>query len=83
MGIGICMDINPYEYQDESLLEFANYHLKAGTKLILFLANWLGTDPKSTQNYWAYRLRVLIGKNIIFAASNRIGEENGTTVVCT
>jgi len=85
IGFGICMDINPYEYQDSSLYEFANYHKHNKTDLILFSANWLDSDVSeyddaySTQAYWAQRLRPLLYGKTIFVACNRIGTEKGAT----
>jgi len=81
IGLGICMDINPYEYQDSSLYEFANFHKNRDTDLILFCANWLdsGGDSYSTQSYWTHRLRPLIKTKCVFLACNRIGTEKGKT----
>jgi len=86
VGIGICMDINPYEYVDSSLKEFANFYAKHQAQLIIFLANWLNdnTEPDqpdaiSTHNYWAHRLSPLVGTNCKFVACNRIGTEKGST----
>jgi len=85
VGLGICMDVNPYEYQDSSLYEFANYHKNHNTDLILFCANWLDSDTSddvntdTTQSYWANRLRPLIKSKCAFVACNRIGTEKGVT----
>lgn len=85
IGLGICMDINPYEYKDSSLYEFANYHKKNKTDLIIFCANWLDSDIKdngsafSTHSYWANRLGPLIKTNCTFVACNRIGKEKTAT----
>lgn len=85
VGLGICMDINPYEYKDSSLYEFGNYHKKNGTDLILFCANWLDSHAEeehsaySTHSYWANRLRPLINSKCEFVACNRVGTEKGKT----
>lgn len=76
-GIGICMDINPYEYIDSRLYEFANFHKSRGTKLLVLCANWL--EGENTQLYWLNRLRPMIGSDCIFIVANRIGTENGCT----
>lgn len=85
VGLGICMDINPYEYKDSSLYEFANYHKENKTDLILFCANWLDSDldevrsAHSTHQYWANRLRPLLHSKVDFVACNRVGTEKGET----
>jgi len=87
VGIGICMDINPWEYKDSSLYEFARFHQKEKTTIILFLANWLLSSGETlednssfgTQNYWASRLKPLWGTDSLFVACNRIGTESGST----
>jgi len=82
VGIGICMDINPYEYIDWNKFEFANFHLQRDTKLLLLLANWLGTNAEdnfSAKNYWLSRLMPLWNKDCYFVCCNRIGEERGST----
>jgi hypothetical protein len=44
------MDINPYEYKDNSLYEFGNYHSKQRTDLIIFCANWLDSDSSEEES---------------------------------
>ncbi|CAI2366606.1 unnamed protein product [Moneuplotes crassus] len=70
IGNGICMDINPYKFQDESApgakaCAFANYHADNDVEVILFSSNWVDSDldkvaddeaTMSTLNYWCYRL---------------------------
>jgi len=85
VGFGICMDINPYEYKNSSLHEFANYHKDNKTDIIIFCANWLDSDINdhgnafSTHSYWAQRLNPLINSNCYFIACNRIGKEKTAT----
>ncbi|RUS21052.1 carbon-nitrogen hydrolase [Endogone sp. FLAS-F59071] len=45
VGIGICMDLNPYQYKDFFAFEFATFHRKEGTKIILCPMNWLDSNP--------------------------------------
>eukprot|EP01097_Dermamoeba_algensis_P002033 TRINITY_DN1810_c0_g2_i2.p1 TRINITY_DN1810_c0_g2~~TRINITY_DN1810_c0_g2_i2.p1 ORF type:complete len:298 (+),score=76.07 TRINITY_DN1810_c0_g2_i2:60-953(+) len=84
IGFGVCMDINPYEYLNSSLKEFANFHKKAKTDIILFAANWIDSDPEEegksleTASYWVQRLSPLIGSGCVFVAANRVGKERGT-----
>eukprot|EP00959_Pyramimonas_sp_CCMP1952_P467215 9491232-Pyramimonas_sp.AAC.1 len=75
VGLGICMDINPYEFKAPfSAFEFANFHREQGTQLILFSSAWCNSHPDDTLdrkrtppdmmetlNYWLNRLRPLIG----------------------
>jgi protein N-terminal amidase len=71
--------------------EFASFHHKNQSQLILFCANWLDPSNKggvyapdehlSTQNYWVQRLEPLIGSNAYFVACNRTGVEKGTRFV--
>lgn len=81
VGVGICMDINPWEYKEFELYEFANYHLKEKSQIIILLANWLKSESNetsmSTQNYWAIRLAPLFKKKVSFVACNRVGTEKG------
>jgi len=45
VGIGICMDLNPYQFREFSAFEFAKFHLKEKTKIILCPMNWLDSNP--------------------------------------
>lgn len=45
VGIGICMDLNPYKFKDFSAFEFATFHRKERTKIILCPMNWLDSNP--------------------------------------
>ncbi|KAI9350982.1 carbon-nitrogen hydrolase [Pilaira anomala] len=85
VGFGICMDLNPYQFKSDFYdCEFANYHLKQNTEIIICCMSWLKSkdddDPMSTIRYWAMRLLPLYsdtqdGRHTIFAACNRIGIE--------
>jgi len=46
VGFGICMDINPYEFQvpDEDY-EFAKFHLEKGSRLIVLSSAWCRNHP--------------------------------------
>ncbi|KAI9266128.1 hypothetical protein EDC94DRAFT_634000 [Helicostylum pulchrum] len=88
VGFGICMDINPYQFKSDFYdCEFANYHLKQNTEIIICCMAWLKNkeddDCMSTIRYWAMRLLPLYsdaeeGRHTIFAACNRIGLERGS-----
>eukprot|EP00026_Physarum_polycephalum_P013757 Phypoly_transcript_14196.p1 GENE.Phypoly_transcript_14196~~Phypoly_transcript_14196.p1 ORF type:complete len:220 (+),score=26.22 Phypoly_transcript_14196:268-927(+) len=85
IGLGICMDINPYEFKDSSKFEFAKYHEQNKTELIIFCSNWLDSnvedhyDTANIHNYWAHRLTPLMHRDCVFIACNRIGKEKGAT----
>lgn len=77
------MDLNPYKFEsDFQDYEFANYHLKQNTEIIICSMAWLRgkDDCMSTIRYWAMRLLPLYqdaadDRHTIFAACNRIGLE--------
>lgn len=83
MSLSKVTKINPWEYKDPGLYEFASHQAKENADLILFIANWLDSDPEDdtdtlmTQQYWVNRLRPLIRKPVHFVAANRIGNESG------
>jgi len=84
IGLGICMDVNPYEFQDYSLFEFANFHREQNTDILLLCANWLddGSEHDIAHDnhvYWAQRLQPLHYTDTTFIVCNRIGTEKGTT----
>ena len=90
LGFGICMDINPYEFEAPfHAYEFATFHKEQGSDIIIFSSAWTDSeedsdDPFSTINYWAARLNPLMepgGKKCLFLCSDRIGRENDTTYV--
>jgi len=90
IGLGICMDINPYEFKAPySAFEFANFHREQGTQLVLFSSAWCNSHPEDslerkrtppnlleTLNYWLNRLQPLIGSEVLFAVANRVGSES-------
>mmetsp|Transcript_4994 Transcript_4994/g.12783 ORF Transcript_4994/g.12783 Transcript_4994/m.12783 type:complete len:239 (+) Transcript_4994:312-1028(+) len=91
VGLGICMDINPCKFEaawDE--FEFASFHKREGSQVILFSSAWCNRHPNDpepspvngpdTINYWAARLRPLIGSHVYFVAANRVGCEPVTLV---
>mmetsp|Transcript_23879 Transcript_23879/g.81669 ORF Transcript_23879/g.81669 Transcript_23879/m.81669 type:complete len:245 (-) Transcript_23879:17-751(-) len=47
IGFGICMDINPYEFERRRSEDFelASFHKKAGTNVLLFSAAWCSNHP--------------------------------------
>ncbi|RUS34154.1 hypothetical protein BC938DRAFT_482244 [Jimgerdemannia flammicorona] len=49
VGIGICMDLNPYKYRKASAFEFANFHREHQTQIILCPMNWLDSNPSPSE----------------------------------
>ena len=46
VGLGICMDINPYEFEAPfEEFELANYHKSNDVDLIIFSSNWCSSHP--------------------------------------
>jgi protein N-terminal amidase len=86
------MDINPYKFKaDFRDYEFATFHLRENTEVILCSMSWLKSEANgdekdsihSTIKYWAMRLLPLYynakeGRSTIFVACNRIGIERGS-----
>ena len=65
LGIGICMDINPYKFKSPfKKMEFANHCLNKNVDLIIFPTNWIDSEPNDTSelhkhdlwNYWMERM---------------------------
>ena len=92
LGIGICMDINPYKFKSPfNKMEFANHCLKLNVDLIVFPTNWIDNEPNNISinhkyelwNYWAKRMGPFnnkkIKKNVYMLFANRIGKEKKTT----
>ncbi len=93
-GLGICMDINPYEFTAPwEKFEFGNHCFKNDVDVILFLTNWNDTEPKENTpkemyelyNYWLARLEPFFKKEdinkkpVYFLAANRNGTEKDTS----
>ena len=92
LGIGICMDINPYKFKSPfNKMEFANHCLSKNVDLIVFPTNWIDNEPNNISkkhkfelwNYWAERMRpydyAKNKKNVYMLFANRIGKEKTTT----
>ena len=92
LGIGICMDINPYKFKSPfNKMEFANHCLSKNVDLIVFPTNWIDNEPNNISkkhkfelwNYWAERMRpydyAKNKKNVYMLFANRIGKEKNTT----
>ncbi len=86
IGLGICMDINPREFEAPwGAFEFATFHKQRQCDLILFSSAWCNRHPDDeqegpvdgpdTMKYWASRLRPLVGSSTFFLAANRVGKE--------
>eukprot|EP00931_Biecheleriopsis_adriatica_P111084 TRINITY_DN85426_c0_g1_i1.p1 TRINITY_DN85426_c0_g1~~TRINITY_DN85426_c0_g1_i1.p1 ORF type:complete len:299 (+),score=47.29 TRINITY_DN85426_c0_g1_i1:68-964(+) len=93
VGFGICMDINPREFEvPPEICEFASFHLDAGSKLIVFSSAWCRNHPDDlrasvasdeqvsaeTIQSWMKRLQPLRGKDVYFVCADRVGEEDLT-----
>ena len=94
LGIGICMDINPYKFKSPfKKMEFANHCLNKNVDLIIFPTNWIDSEPNDTSelhkhdlwNYWMERMEPYKKKNsknkknVYMLCANRIGTEKTTT----
>ena len=92
LGIGICMDINPYKFKSPfGKMEFANHCLNKNVDLIVFPTNWIDNEPnniseshkKEIWSYWMERMRpyknLKNNKNVYMLFANRIGKEKKTT----
>eukprot|EP01134_Creolimax_fragrantissima_P007341 CFRG7341T1 len=81
IGLGICMDINPYQFTAPfEDFEFANFMLKEKANLIVLIANWLDSEPDSDDsrgvpNYWTHRLKPVLYTDTVFVVCNRSGKE--------
>ena len=90
VGLGICMDINPYQFKAPfEKYELANFWKESDVDLCVFCTNWTsgGLDDTSQGliSYWLSRLKPLLEgkKNRYFLAADRIGEERGTRYMGT
>jgi len=94
LGIGICMDINPYKFKSPfGKMEFANHCLNKNVDLIVFPTNWIDNEPnniseshkKEIWSYWMERMRpyknLKNNKNVYMLFANRIGKEKKTTFI--
>ena len=84
VGLGICMDICPYEFTAPfNKFELANYWKVQNVDLCVFCTNWtVSAEHDSSENlikYWISRLFPLIenDKSTYFIAADRVGIERG------
>jgi protein N-terminal amidase len=90
--LGICMDINPREFEAPwDAHELARACLDAESSLLLFASAWTNNhpdddpatitpvDPAEVMTYWLRRLAPLVGSDVHFVCANRVGEERGIT----
>lgn len=85
VGLGICMDINPYEFVAPfNSFELASFWLSENVDFCAFCTNWTTEDEDEGMqllNYWVGRMKPLIKdstrKKRYFMAADRIGEERG------
>jgi protein N-terminal amidase len=89
VGVGICMDVNPYQFKtDFNEFEWATFQVNHKSKILLLSDAWLKPDNDTrtdativfeTIQYWATRMSPLIKSSvetdIIVCISNRIGIE--------
>ena len=84
VGLGICMDINPYEFEAPfNAFELANFWLRSNVDICVFCTNWTSSDNDegiNLLNYWVTRMTPLINdsKRRYFIAADRVGDERGT-----
>ena len=84
IGLGICMDLNPYRHEAPfELFEWANYQLSNQCEIFWCSMAWLKDEDPPLQ-YWAVRMTPLIqasqtnGKTYYLCIANRTGTERGT-----
>ena len=80
IGLGICMDLNPYKFTAPfEKYEFATFCKENECKLIVCCNNWLRSSREEidleTVFYWYLRLKPLWGQDITVAMCNRVGIE--------
>lgn len=99
VAVGICMDINPYQFKsDFELYEFASWCVDHQVDMVVLPMAWLcSTDTGKGEaeephldvvNYWAARFAPLMergeqGNKVILIACNRTGTEGGEYCVAT
>jgi len=90
LAVGICMDINPYEFKSNfNDMEFSTFCKEKNADAIVFLTNWteseedINSDGMNTLNYWAMRCSPLLKSNkpVYFLAADRTGKEKKTFFV--
>lgn len=83
VACGICMDINPEDFQRFQEYEFASFCVSQSIDIILFSSAWLMQEDAlfTLDQYWYLRLKPLWGKHCIFIGANRIGQEGETKFV--
>eukprot|EP00667_Euglena_gracilis_P017230 EG_transcript_18138 len=103
VGLGICMDINPCKFEAPwEAYEWARFCLAENVQVLVLCSNWCTAHPDDdaevkakppnrgeTLNYWAARLKPLIGRNVHFVVADRVGQETlaplgrgGVTTFC-
>ncbi|GBG26954.1 Protein N-terminal amidase [Hondaea fermentalgiana] len=86
VGLGICMDINPWEFKSKwQAYEFAHFHKAQASRIVAFASAWCNRHPDDidapapngpdTINYWFARLSPLLGHDTVFIAADRVGKE--------
>ncbi|EGR30676.1 carbon-nitrogen family protein, putative [Ichthyophthirius multifiliis] len=69
-GLGICMDINPYEFLNCQQFELSDFCKEQQIDVLLFLSAWNDHEPNRNDrnsiegqlNYWLWRLRTIINQ---------------------
>ncbi len=72
LGIGICMDINNYQFKTPwEKMEFATHCIEKDVDIIIFLTNWTDQKPNNLSednkyelwNYWVSRMEPFLKRN--------------------
>mmetsp|Transcript_10587 Transcript_10587/g.32403 ORF Transcript_10587/g.32403 Transcript_10587/m.32403 type:complete len:272 (+) Transcript_10587:99-914(+) len=78
VAVGICMDLNPDEFDfDKDTFALASFCRAREAKLLLFCTNWLMDKSGGLHNYWCWRLKPVVSREMHLVAANRVGDERG------
>ena len=87
MGLGICMDVNPYRFEAPfDKFEYGRFLAAERPSIVLLSMAWLRSESADAQEdggvgqlhqYWLLRLRPLLFRNCTVAVCNRTGTERG------
>ncbi|CAD8053835.1 unnamed protein product [Paramecium primaurelia] len=89
-AFGICMDINPWEFKDNSKFELADFCIQNQVDGLIFMAAWNDHEPDNNDNsgildYWVWRLKPIrdgksnnYHKQFLFVCSDKVGKDEKT-----
>eukprot|EP00182_Erythrolobus_australicus_P005037 CAMPEP_0185831100 /NCGR_PEP_ID=MMETSP1353-20130828/1285_1 /TAXON_ID=1077150 /ORGANISM="Erythrolobus australicus, Strain CCMP3124" /LENGTH=259 /DNA_ID=CAMNT_0028529123 /DNA_START=108 /DNA_END=887 /DNA_ORIENTATION=- len=93
VGVGICMDINPEDFDMErDTFALASHCAQSKVDVLLLSTAWCRAEGESTElgseleqldeidethYYWVWRLTPLLSSDCVFVAANRTGVERG------